>query len=262
MTEQVKTILRMFLENKLYKTILIHGKKGIGKSYLIKQIAGSILQTQISPDLLILSGEPISVDNVRQGIDFSTTTPINKDKILVFDGIDTMSHNAINAMLKLLEEPPLNLYIFLVATNIYNLPQTIRSRCLQIYLKQPNIESFIEIVRSNRQDLKDDVIRYLYNALEADINATNSIIPDLVTIIGLGTPYLGDLLDLMISSPDDIIVKIILFELAKRAKIANSAQQLYFLEKIDYLNNEYAKIKKYNLNLVNSVYSIVQSLNL
>lgn len=259
MTEQINRILSLFSENKLHSSIIIHGKKGIGKSYMVESIAKSILQIKISPDLLILSGQPISIDDVRRGINFSITKPINKDKILIFDGIDTMSNPAINAMLKLVEEPPSDLYILLVAINLYNLPQTIRSRCLQIYLKPPSIESFIEIIRSNRNDLSDDALKYLYNALEADINATNSIRDDIAKVILTGKPYLGDLLDLSI---DDVTVKIILYELAQKAKIADSEGQLYFLEKIDFLNREYAKIKRYNLSEVNSIYSIIQSLNL
>ena len=260
MTEQAKTIFSLFLENKLHSSVLIHGKKGIGISYLVESIAKRILQTIKSPDLLILSGH--SIDDVRRGINFSTTKPAHKHKILIFDEIDTMSISAVNAMLKLLEEPPVDFYIFLLTTNLYNLPQTIRSRCLQIYLKQPKVEDFIRIVKSNRHDLSDDVLRYLYNALEADINATNAIRDDIVKIISSGKPYFGDLLHLLGVLSDDVLVKIILFELAQKAKIADAQGQLYYIERIDFFNREYAKIKRYNLSEVNATYSILQSLNL
>jgi hypothetical protein len=262
MTEQLKTIFNLFMENKLHSSVLIHGKSGIGKSHLVKSIANSILQAQNSSDLLILSGQPISIDDVRRGINFSTTSPTNKHKIIIFDGIDNMSNGAINAMLKLVEEPPAGIYIFLVASNLYNIPKTIRSRCLIIHLKQPNLDEFINIVRFNRGDLGDDALKYLYNALEADINATNTISGDIAKVIFAGKPYFGDLIELLSISADASLVKIIIFELAQKAKMADIKGQLYYLEKIDFLNREYAKIKRYNLSEVNATYSIIQSLNL
>ena len=262
MTEYIKIIFSLFLKQKLPSSILLYGNKGIGKSYLVKSIAQKILQVNNSPDLLILSGQPISIDEVRRGIEFSSTRPANNNKILVFDGIDNMSKGAINAMLKLVEEPPLDLYIFLIAWNLYNIPQTISSRCLKIYVKRPNFEDFISIVTSNSNKLSNEALKYLYNALEANINATTSIRDDIAKIASLGKPYLGDLFDLLATTPDDSLVKIILFEMAEKAKIADSKGQLYFLEKIALLNYQYAKIKKYNLNPGNMTYDIAQSLNL
>lgn len=261
MTEHVNTIFSLFLEKRLPSSVLIHGKKGVGKSYLVGSIAKKILQTTNSPDLLTLA-EPISIDDVRRGIDFSVTSPANSYKILVFDGIDTMSNGAINAMLKLVEEPPVSMYILLVAWNLYNIPKTICSRCMKIYVKRPSFNDFVRIVTSNRNDLSDETLKYLYNALEGDINATNSIRGGVTNIISSGKPYFGDLLDLLAVAPDDTLVKIVLFELAQKAKLADHKGQLYFLEKIDFLNREYAKIKKYNLSEANTIYAIVNSLNL
>ncbi len=262
MTEHIKTIFSLFLEKKLPSSILIHGNKGVGKSYLVGSIAKKILQTTSSPDLLIISGQPISIDDVRRSIDFSITRPANSYKILIFDGIDSMSKGAINAMLKLVEEPPVDMYIFLIAWNLYNIPQTIRSRCLKIHMRRASFEVFVRIVTSNRNDLSDEALRYLYNALEGDINATSAIRSDVARIILSGKPYLGDLLDLLSVTPETSLVKIILFELAQKAKIADHKGQLYFLEKIDSLNREFSKIKKYNLSESNAIYSIVHSLNL
>ncbi len=262
MIELANSIFSLFSEKKLPNSVLIHGKKGVGKSYLIGLIAEKILQTTNSPDLLILSGQSITIDNVRRGIDFSMTRPANSYKILVFDGIDTMLNSAINAMLKLIEEPPVDMYIFLIACNLYNISRTVSSRCIKIHVKQPKFEDFVEIVTSHRQDLNNNALTYLYNALEGDIKATNSIRSDVSRVISLGKPYLSELLNILTVAPDDSLVKIILFELAQKAKFANKQGQLYFLEKIDFLNREYAKIKRYNLNEANAIYAIVNSLNL
>lgn len=261
MTEDLKKILSLVSEKQLNSSILIYGNKGIGKSYLVREVAREVLKTIASPDLLILEGQ-ISIDDVRRAIEFSETRPASKNKILVFDGIDTMSNNGLNAMLKLLEEPPPDLYIFLVASNLYNIPKTIRSRCLTIYMRKKSFEDFVEIVKLHRNDLSNEAINYLYEALEGDISSAIGIGSDLARVISLGKPALGDLFNLLSLGPNDILVKIVIFEMAKEAKVSDRDRQLYFLEKVEFLIAEYAKIRKYNLSEANAIYSIVHSLNL
>jgi len=56
-------------------------------------------------------------------------------RVAVIDGADTMNPNAANALLKVLEEPPANSLLLLVAHNPGRLPPTLRSRCRKLALK-------------------------------------------------------------------------------------------------------------------------------
>lgn len=261
MTEQLKKILSLVSEKQLNCSILLYGNRGIGKSYLVRAVAREVLKTNTSTDLLLLE-DPISIDDVRRAIDFSTTKSIGNYKILIFDSIDSMSNNAVNGMLKLLEEPPSDFYIFLISSSLYNIPKTIRSRCLTIYLKEKSFEDFSEIVKLNRSDLSSEAIKYLYEALEGDIKRTIAVRNDIAKVVVLGKPQVNELLDLLSLAPDDTVVKIAIFEMAKEAKVSDRDRQLYLLEKVEFFISQYAKIRQYNLNEANAIFSIVHSLNL
>ena len=57
-----------------------------------------------------------------------------KNKVCVLWGVDRLSINAANKLLKLIEEPPINTYFILIATNADDLLTTIRSRCQMLAL--------------------------------------------------------------------------------------------------------------------------------
>ena len=81
----------------------------------------------------------ISVDEVEEwGKIFSLKSYEGGTKILIVWGIDKMNPSAANKFLKFLEEPPEKTKIFLLASSIENILQTILSRC-QI-IEVPRIE--------------------------------------------------------------------------------------------------------------------------
>ncbi|MCW5723690.1 MAG: DNA polymerase III subunit delta' [Maricaulaceae bacterium] len=61
-------------------------------------------------------------------------------RVCIVDAIDDMNRNAVNALLKTLEEPPHKGMLFLVAHAPGRLPATIRSRCRVLSLRAPEVE--------------------------------------------------------------------------------------------------------------------------
>ena len=61
-------------------------------------------------------------------------------KVAVLEAADTMTKEAANALLKTLEEPSQNTYLFLVAHQPGRLPSTVRSRCQFLYVRGPGHE--------------------------------------------------------------------------------------------------------------------------
>lgn len=81
----------------------------------------------------------IRIDQVRELIESSQTRPqIAACRVLVFSPADAMNTNASNSLLKLLEEPPPDSYLLLVANRPAQLPATIRSRCSRIDFRVPD----------------------------------------------------------------------------------------------------------------------------
>ncbi|WP_339745155.1 DNA polymerase III subunit delta' [uncultured Maricaulis sp.] len=62
-------------------------------------------------------------------------------RVCLVDSVDEMNRNAVNALLKTLEEPPQRGVILLVAHSPGRLPATIRSRCRTLVLRPPEVEA-------------------------------------------------------------------------------------------------------------------------
>ncbi len=72
----------------------------------------------------------ITVEEIRAlGNQFALSPPDRQPLVAIIDSADDMNSFAANALLKLLEEPPANSYIFLISHSAEMLLPTIRSRC-------------------------------------------------------------------------------------------------------------------------------------
>lgn len=77
----------------------------------------------------------ISVDEVRKMKSFFALTAADGGRrTAIIDAVDEMNPAAANALLKLLEEPPPNVTLFLIAHQPARLLPTIRSRCREVRL--------------------------------------------------------------------------------------------------------------------------------
>ncbi|MDR2526512.1 MAG: DNA polymerase III subunit [Rickettsiales bacterium] len=165
-----KKLFQDFLDKKLHHSILFNGGIGDGQFNVALGLADRILIKDLNinndliplieekkereiakiildrkhPDLLIVEKndgvKEIGVDVVKENImDFMPLSPtLSANKILIINSIDEMNKNAQNAILKLLEEPQKNTYIFLICNNINNVIATVKSRCLVLHM--PKLE--------------------------------------------------------------------------------------------------------------------------
>ncbi len=75
----------------------------------------------------------IGVEDIRSlGNFFALSSADGLPLIAIIDSADDMNSNAANALLKLLEEPPPNSYLFLVSHSPNGLLPTVRSRCTKL----------------------------------------------------------------------------------------------------------------------------------
>jgi replication-associated recombination protein RarA len=92
------------------------------------------------------------IDDVRQMGKFSKLS-LNKTTTILIRDIDKVSDEAINALLKNLEEPQENLTYFMTTTSTHKVLPTIISRCQIIRLKE-NKKTEEEVVRLSDNFLK------------------------------------------------------------------------------------------------------------
>ncbi|MGB0660346.1 MAG: DNA polymerase III subunit delta' [Mangrovicoccus sp.] len=101
----------------------------------------------------------ISVEDIRQlkrGFTMASTEP--GYRVAIIDSADDMNIPAANALLKLLEEPPLNTILLLISHRPSRLLPTIRSRCRMMRLAALDAGQISQILAA--QDLDDDSDEY------------------------------------------------------------------------------------------------------
>jgi len=97
------------------------------------------------PDLLVISPPEgdrtgsktrISIETIREIRAAITLRPLEAPyRIVLLDDADELSHDAADALLKTLEEPPPYAMFLLIATSPADLPETVQSRCQLIPLR-------------------------------------------------------------------------------------------------------------------------------
>lgn len=146
----VKTVLQNALrQSKVKHGYLLSGPKGVGKTTIARIFANDlndlIANPQASMDIIELDAASNSgVDNIRQLIDSAQTPPFaGKYKIFIIDEVHMLSKSAMNALLKILEEPPSFLIFLLATTNPEKLLPTVLSRLTKLALTSHTIEDIV-----------------------------------------------------------------------------------------------------------------------
>ncbi|WP_163195602.1 DNA polymerase III subunit delta' [Clostridium thermarum] len=151
--------IREYFRNAITRGALSHahliiGEEGIGKSLLAKAAAIQILgKEEIKQYVDIIEfrvpkgKKTIGVDEIRSIIEEVYKRPYEGDKkVVILYESNKMTPQAQNAFLKTIEEPPVGVFIFLLADNGEAILDTIKSRC-QIHklnsLHSAEMEQFI-----------------------------------------------------------------------------------------------------------------------
>ena len=188
--KEYNDLLKRYKSNNLPNSILIHGLSGIGKRTFLNKLVKNIINIEFKdsnldhhlnlfknnthPNIKIIEKEIdsktgknksyITIDQIRRLKSFlnSTTTIQNSSKIVIVDSADYLNISSANSMLKILEEPKENTYIFLISNQISLLLPTIRSRCLKIKLNTHNLTNFTNIIKENIDEISNEEINFYF----------------------------------------------------------------------------------------------------
>lgn len=113
--------------------LLLTGSKGVGKTFIAEWISA-----QLNKEVLLIQipadKTGITIEQIRSLYNLTQT---GNDVAVIIEYADTMGEAAQNAFLKLLEEPPENVFFILTARNANSLLATIQSRTQHIEILAP-----------------------------------------------------------------------------------------------------------------------------
>ena len=123
--------------NKFAHAHIFVGEKGIGKSILADEVSARLLglsQPRNHVDIihwtLDKGKSSIGVNTIRSIIEECNKKPFEGNrKVIIIDSGDKITFQAQNAFLKTIEEPPANVFIFILCEELEGILDTIKSRC-------------------------------------------------------------------------------------------------------------------------------------
>lgn len=107
--------------------------------------------------------ENIKIDNVRDIISNASKSSYSGIKVFILN-LENIRNEAINALLKIIEEPPKDTYFLLLIKKVDYLPKTIVSRSINMYIRPKRIECSEDIYQ-----LFDGNEGYIKEFLSSDI---------------------------------------------------------------------------------------------
>lgn len=153
----VKRLQGLIDHNELAHAYLLVGPSGSGKELLAQWVALRLfclspvnsqpdltcdecqrILSNNHPDLVVAEpdGRQIKVDQIRHLKDeFSKSSVEGRQKVFIIEDAEKMTVNAANSLLKFIEEPGTDIYIFLLTTNKNAILPTIQSRTQVIELQ-------------------------------------------------------------------------------------------------------------------------------
>lgn len=117
-----------------HHALLVEGERGMGTLTVARAIAEQITTGPATTLLIAPVNNGIAIEEIQR---LYTITRASRSEplVIIIDDADAMSRDGENALLKLLEEPPRNVYFILTSHAAHRLLATIRSRTEHLTLR-------------------------------------------------------------------------------------------------------------------------------
>ena len=256
--EEFQKLINLYKNNNLPNKILFSGEKGIGKCTLAYHLINYILSSnedfsydldnlKIIPDnksfkLVQNKSNPnfilVDIQEEKKNIDISQIRNLiltlnkssfnTKPRFVLIDNIELLNINAVNALLKILEEPNDNINFILINNNKRVLP-TLKSRCLNFKIRLTFKQSI---------EIANKILDNNYNGfLNEDLVNNYSTPGEILNLIDFANKNDIDLIE---TNLKNFIKKIIMEKLYKKnnsiKNLIYSLMEFYFRKNVSVTN--------------------------
>lgn len=172
------TLLKIFGQENIPQSFLFCGPKGAGKTSAARIVAKIVnCSNPKNGEACGKCPNCLSIDEGRAGLDIMEMdaasnrgiddirllkekiylSPISlTSKVFVIDEVHMLTKEAFNALLKILEEPPKNVYFVLCTTNPEKIPETVMSRLVRVDFRRGTVD---EMVNSLKKVVKGEELK-------------------------------------------------------------------------------------------------------
>ena len=256
--EEFQKLINLYKNNNLPNKILFSGEKGIGKCtlayHLINYILSSnedfiydldnlkiipdnksfkLVQNKSNPNFILVDIQEeknnIDISQIRNLILTLNKSSFNtKPRFVLIDNIELLNINAINALLKILEEPNDNINFILINNN-KRILATLKSRCLNFKIQLTSKQSI---------EIANKILNNNYNEfLNEDLVNNYSTPGEILNLIDFANK--NDI-DLIKTNLKNFIKKIIMEKLYKKnnsiKNLIYSLMEFYFRKNVSVTN--------------------------
>ena len=273
-----KKYIGLLSKDGLHHAYLFFGREGLGKQLLLSNLSQGILceDTSIFPcgecqncKLFLSQNHPdfhnLSIEEGKKNISIAQVIDLRekiyessflgKSKIILIPNIESMSRDASDSILKILEEPPKNTFFIMSSNFIHLIPSTVRSRSVEIEIQNPSIEECREWLSKSYSENIDLAIELAENRpfiardlLELNLlELRSTFIKDISGIIKSGKDIVNisenwnkeqETLPLKIEWMSSILVDAIKHNATEEAEVVSDSENItrYLGEKSDIFN--------------------------
>ena len=294
-----KLFAKLYKNNLLPNKILLSGQSGLGKSTFAYHFINFILSDKedcpydfmnftinsLNRSFLLINQkyhsnfflienfkdkQIIDIKQVKNMIGFVNKTSYEKKiKLILIDNAEYLNLSSVNALLKIVEEPPSNTFIILVHNSSVKLIETLKSRCIEFKIFFSNHEK--QIILKNLltyHDLKIDInsfekIKSFYDSPGTILNFIKLINEGLIDMNNLNLiSIISNLMDFILKNKNNTNLNLL-----------QNTIELSFFQELKKTNNKnkislnYSKVlknlnflRKYNIDMNNTFYEIKENI--